>query len=100
MRGPACVVASETPTPIALCPCKKPPEAKRLQGSQTIQGPEMQISGPFALVGILGERKKMRRSTIAVFALLLAAPVLTRAQAPSDSAQGNPSLAGLWDAAV
>ena len=42
----------------------------------------------------------MRRLSIAVFALLLAASALTRAQAPFDSAQGRPSLAGLWDAAV
>jgi thiol-disulfide isomerase/thioredoxin len=36
----------------------------------------------------------MRRLLILVFALALAAPALTRAQAPS------PSLSGLWDAAV
>ncbi|MEO7155960.1 MAG: TlpA disulfide reductase family protein [Vicinamibacterales bacterium] len=42
----------------------------------------------------------MRRLSIAVFALLLAAPAVTGAQAPFDSALRKPSLAGLWDAAV
>ena len=43
----------------------------------------------------------MRRLLIAIFALTLAAPALTRAQ-PFDSAQGGqaPPIAGLWDAAV
>ena len=42
----------------------------------------------------------MKRLLTVIFALTLAAPALTRAQAPFDSAQGKPQLAGLWDAAV
>ena len=42
----------------------------------------------------------MKRLLIAVLALLLAAPVMTLAQAPTDAAQGKPSVSGLWDAAV
>ena len=42
----------------------------------------------------------MTRLVLAIVALTLATPALTRAQQPFDSAQGQPSLAGLWDAAV